>query len=35
LKNRLSFVLDTVTRGRTEMERLRYLSLPAPGGATE
>jgi Glycosyl transferase family 2 len=26
------FVLDTVTRGRTEMKRLHYLSLPAPGG---
>lgn len=25
------FVLDTVTRGRTEMKRLYYLSLPAPG----
>jgi hypothetical protein len=27
------FVLDTVTRGRTEMKRLHYLSLPAPGEA--
>ena len=26
------FVLDTVTRGRTEMKRLHYLSLRAPGG---
>ena len=25
-------VLDTVTRGRVEMKRLHYLSLPAPGG---
>lgn len=25
------FILDTVTRGRTEMKRLHYLSLPAPG----
>jgi glycosyltransferase involved in cell wall biosynthesis len=25
------FVLDTVTRGRSEMKRLHYLSLPAPG----
>jgi glycosyltransferase involved in cell wall biosynthesis len=25
------FVLDTVTRGRTEMKRLHYLNLPAPG----
>ncbi|HZK91234.1 MAG TPA: glycosyltransferase family 2 protein [Stellaceae bacterium] len=25
------FVLDTVTRGRIEMKRLHYLSLPAPG----
>jgi glycosyltransferase involved in cell wall biosynthesis len=24
-------VLDTVTRGRTEMKRLHYLTLPAPG----
>ena len=25
------FVLDTVTRGHTEMKRLHYLALPAPG----
>ena len=25
-------ILDTVTRGRREMRRLAYLSLPAPGG---
>ena len=25
------FILDTVTRGRTEMKRLHYLSLQAPG----
>ena len=25
------FILDTVTRGRTEMKRLHYLSLPPPG----
>lgn len=25
------FILDTVTRGRSEMKRLHYLSLPAPG----
>jgi hypothetical protein len=25
------FVLDTVSRGRTEMKRLHYLSLPGPG----
>jgi hypothetical protein len=25
------FILDTVTRGRTEMKRLHYLGLPAPG----
>jgi hypothetical protein len=24
-------ILDTVTRGRREMRRLAYLSLPAPG----
>jgi hypothetical protein len=30
------FVLDTVTRGRSEMKRLHYLSLPPPdGGAGE
>ena len=29
------FVLDTVTRGRTEMKRLHYLSLPAPGASLE
>jgi hypothetical protein len=28
------FVLDTVTRGRNEMKRLHYLSLPAPGDST-
>lgn len=27
------FILDTVTRGRTEMKRLHYLGLPAPGTA--
>jgi hypothetical protein len=26
------FVLDTVTRGRTELKRLHYLAFPAPGG---
>ena len=29
------FVLDTVSRGRTEMKRLNYLSLPGPGNDTE
>lgn len=29
------FVLDTVTRGRTETKRLHYLSLPAPGNGAE
>jgi hypothetical protein len=24
-------VLDTVTRGRSEIKRLHYLALPAPG----
>ncbi len=28
-------VLDTVTRGRVEMKRLHYLSLPAPGDAQD
>jgi hypothetical protein len=28
------FILDTVTRGRTEMKRLHYLSLHAPGEGT-
>jgi glycosyltransferase involved in cell wall biosynthesis len=28
-------ILDTVTRGRQEMKRLVYLSLPAPGGRVE
>jgi glycosyltransferase involved in cell wall biosynthesis len=27
-------ILDTVVRGRREVRRLAYLSLPAPGGAT-
>jgi glycosyltransferase involved in cell wall biosynthesis len=27
-------VLDTVTRGRTELKRLHYLALPAAGGGT-
>jgi hypothetical protein len=26
-------ILDTVTRGRREIRRLAYLSLPAPGAA--
>ena len=26
-------VLDTVTRGRREMKRMRYLNIPAPGNA--
>jgi glycosyltransferase involved in cell wall biosynthesis len=29
------FVLDTVTRGRSEMRRLHYLRLPAPGDGRE
>jgi glycosyltransferase involved in cell wall biosynthesis len=29
------FVLDTVTRGRTEMKRLHYLNLPAPGNTDQ
>jgi glycosyltransferase involved in cell wall biosynthesis len=29
------FILDTVTRGRTEIKRLFYLNLPAPGGTGE
>jgi hypothetical protein len=29
------FVLDTVTRGRIEMKRLYYLSLPVPGNGLE
>ncbi len=29
------FVLDTVTRGRNEMKRLFYLSLPAPGNGRQ
>jgi hypothetical protein len=28
-------ILDTVTRGRIEMKRLHYLSLPVPGNACE
>jgi len=27
------FILETVTRGRREMKRLRYLELPAPGAS--
>ena len=29
------FVLDTVTRGRSEMKRLHYLNLPAPGDSRD
>ena len=27
-------VLDTVTRGRREMKRMRYLNIPAPSAGT-